>query len=104
MSLIVTFKTDEQRAIGLIAGIKSLGEWGVLTPSSYLVGTSASPGHVMEILQPLLGPDDDLWAFSVSAPWAGYGNVEVEDVAVSQLGPFSDWVDRDWDEASQSRP
>lgn len=28
MSLIVTFKTDEQRAIALIEGIKSLGEWG----------------------------------------------------------------------------
>ena len=61
MSLIVTFKTDEQRAVALINYIKSLGEWGVLTPTSYLVGSTASPGQVMEELQPLVGPDDDLW-------------------------------------------
>jgi hypothetical protein len=103
MSLIVTFKTDVQRAVALIDYIKSLGEWGVLTPTSYLVGTTASPGRVMEKLQPLLGPDDDLWVFSVRSPWAGYGNVEAEDVAVGQLGKFADWVPRDWDEARQSR-
>lgn len=104
MSLIVTFRADERRAVGLIDDIKSLGEWGVLTPTSYLVGTISSPGEVMEKLQPLLGPDDDLWVFTVSAPWAGYGNAEVEDVAVGQLGEFEDWVPRDWDEVRQSRP
>lgn len=104
MSVIVTFETDEQRAIALVGHIKSLGEWGALTPSSYLVETTASPGLVMEQLQPLLGPQDELWVFSVTAPWAGYGSVEVEDLAVGQLGPFTDWVPRDWDEESQSRP
>ena len=45
MSLIVTFKTDEQRAIALIASIKSLGGHSMVTAQSSIVGADGE--HVV---------------------------------------------------------
>ena len=104
MRLLVTFSTDAGRCDAVIGAIKSLGEWSLLTPSSYLLETNIGPGRILETLQPLLGPNDGLWVFSLAAPWAGYGAPEVEDHAVAMLGLFDDWAPTDWNDITQSRP
>lgn len=104
MSLVVTFAVEQARNAALIDVVKSLGDWCALTSSSYLIATNIGAGGVMEKLQPLLGPTDSVWVVSASGPWAGYGASEVEDSAVALLGEEDDWIPRDWDEATKSRP
>jgi hypothetical protein len=104
MPLVITFQVEQVRCAALIEAVKSFGDWSELTPSSYLSTTDISPGAVMEKLQPLLGPADNLWVVSASGPWAAYSDPVAEDHAVVLLGQDDKWIPRDWDEISQSRP
>jgi len=104
MPLVVTFEVDQARSASLIDAVKSLGDWSALTSSSYLLATNVGAGGVIERLQPLLGPADSLWVISASGPWAGYGSPEVEDHTVTLLGREDDWVPKDWDNVTKSRP
>ena len=103
MAYIVLFSVEPPRATGLIETIKAFGEWGELTPTAYLLQCEADPGSIMETLQPMLGPKDELWVFRASGPWAGYGDVLAEELAVARVSPEASWVPRDWNAATQSR-
>ncbi len=104
MAYIVLLSVEPPRKAGLIEAIKALGDWGELTPTSYLVHGGADPGSIMEMLQPMLGPRDALWVFPASGPWAGYGDVLVDELVAAWVSPEASWVPYDWDEAKQSRP
>ncbi len=104
MAYIVTFSVEPPRVAGLLEAIKALGEWGELTPTTYILQSDVDPGSIMEMLQPRLGPKDDLWVFRAGGPWAGYGDVLVEELATAWVSPEALWVPRDWDDATQSRP
>ncbi|MBX3479808.1 MAG: hypothetical protein KF842_05370 [Caulobacter sp.] len=91
MALIITFNVSSSRLPALISGVKALGAWGALTSTSYLVATDMRPGEVMERLHGFGAPDEDLGVLTASAPWASYGNVEVEDHA-EVLGAPDDWT------------
>lgn len=104
MPFIITFEIEEIRRVSLVSALKGLGDWSAMTSSSYLVATDAGAGGIMETLQPLLGPADSLWVISAAGPWAGYGNPEADDHAVSVLGRDDAWTPKDWDEATKSRP
>lgn len=104
MAHVFIFSVEPSRELGLVEAIKALGEWGILTPTSYLVEGEFDPGKVMECLQPMLGPMDALWVIKAGAPWAGHGDPIVGDLAVACLGHDQAWIPRDWDEATQSRP
>jgi hypothetical protein len=104
MAYIVTFSVEPPREAGLIEAIKALGDWADLTPTTYLLQCEVEPGSLMEALQPMLGPKDSLWVFPACGPWAGYGDVLVDELVVAWVGPDALWVPRDWDEATQSRP
>jgi hypothetical protein len=104
MALIITFNIDATRAPAMVEAVKQLGEWGVLTPTSYLVATDMRPGEIMERLHGFVSPQEDLWVITVNAPWAGYGNVEVDDHSELLLGASDDWTIWDWNEVSSSRP
>lgn len=103
MAYIVAFAVEPSREAGLIEAIKALGEWGVLLPTALILQCEADAGAIMETLQPMLGPKDDLWVFRACGPWAGYGDVLVDELAAAWVGPEASWVPRDWDEATQSR-
>jgi hypothetical protein len=103
MAFIITFNVGPARLTALVDEVKALGEWGALTPTSYLVATNMLPGEIMERLHRLVAPDEDLWVVTAAAPWASYGNAEVEDHA-ELLGAPDDWTVWDWDDASSSRP
>ena len=103
MAVIIMFTVGPTRTAAVVAAVKTLGEWGALTPTSYLVETDARPGEIMERLHGLVSPDETLWVVTAAAPWASYGVAEVEDFA-ELLGQPDDWTVWDWDEATQSRP
>ena len=99
MNYLITFDiADTGVRDAVSAAIRRLGEWGELTPQSFLVESEAAVRPTIERLQRLLGPCDAIWVFSVSAPWAGHGDPIVEDHAVALLGNFEDWVPADWDD------
>jgi hypothetical protein len=103
MALIITFNVNPSRVAALVEAVKALGEWGALTPTSYLITTNTCPGEIMERLHGFVAPDEELWAITAAAPWASYGNAEVEDHA-ELLGAPDDWTVWDWDAASSTRP
>ena len=103
MALIITFNINASRVSAMVEAIRELGQWGVLTPTSYLVATDMGPGEIMERLHGLVSPQEDLWVITAADLWAGYGDVEVVD-HVETLGASDDWPTWDWDEASSSRP
>ena len=84
-------------------GIKKLGEWGEITPTSFVVVSEENAGVITERLQFLLEPQDSIAVISVSQPWATYCNPIVEDFLISQLGQDEDWTPHDWNEETQSR-
>jgi hypothetical protein len=104
MAVVIIFNVAAPRAEPFVQALKALGDWGMVTDSAFLVETELAPGAVMERLHPMTGPDDDLWVFTATGPWACYGDVLAEDHAEALLGPFESWVVWDWNEARQSRP
>ena len=105
MNYLITFAVESADIrSSLISAIQNLGEWGELTPTSFLLEADLDVQPLIELLQPLIGPSDSLWIFSVVAPWAGYGDPIVEDHAVDLLGEFQDWVPKDWNDNQGSRP
>jgi hypothetical protein len=103
MAYVVSFCVEPPRDVELVQAIKALGEWGRLTPTSFILECENDPGVIMEQLQPMLGPKDDLWMISASGPWAAYGDPIVEEL-MTWVGPEASWVPRDWDEKTASRP
>lgn len=101
MKYLITFETESPASI--VAAIKNLGEWGELTPTSYLLESSQEVRNIIEQLQPLLGRSDAIWVFTVVAPWASHGDPIVEDHAYALLGPFVDWSPKDWDDGADCR-
>ena len=105
MPFIVTFSVEEpSRRSEVVGGIKALGDWAELNAHAYYFVGDAKAGETMESLQPMLGPNDNLWVFTVCNPWAGYGNVLADGDVAATLGPDEDWIPRDWDEVTRSRP
>lgn len=105
MAFIITFNVEYRRAATFASSVKALGDWVPLTPTSFLVETTVPLKSIMETLQPILGPKDDLWVMGAVAPWAAHSEPIAEDHVETWLGePFGDWVPRDWDEETQSRP
>ena len=103
MAYIVLVSVEPPREAGLIEAIKAFGEWGELTPTTYILQCKVDPGSIMETLQPMLGPADSLWVFRASGPWAGYGDVLVDELVEAWVSPEASWAPHDWDEATQSR-
>lgn len=104
MNYLITFNIADAGARDAVSGaIRQLGEWGELTPQSFLVESGEAVRPIMERLQRLLGLGDAIWVLTVSAPWAAHGDPVVEDHAVGLLGEFEDWVPADWDDGLGER-
>ncbi len=105
MAFIITFNVESSRTATFVNSVKALGDWVPLTPTSFLVKPTVPLKGIMEALQPMLGPKDDLWVIGAMAPWTAYGDPIAEDHVETELGePFGDWIPRDWEEETQSRP
>ncbi len=102
MSYIITFDIEPDRRLGLVDAIKATGEWGEVTPTSYLVASQQTVRSIIETLQPMLGPQDSLAVMTVSAPWAAYCDPNVETLAVSLLGKDETWIPKDWNGTDRS--
>ena len=103
MNYLITFHTVQARNDQLHETIRSLGEFGLVTPNSYVVQSGLTAAAIIELLQKELGPSDDVGVFAVGQPWASYCNVIVEDFLVSALGDFEDWTPRDY-ESENKKP
>ena len=102
MNYIITFEIEPDRRHSLVEAIKATGEWGEVTPTSFLVASQKPVRYIIEVLQPMLGPKDSLAVLSVSAPWAAHCDPIVEDFAHVLLGQFEDWIPRDWNGKDRS--
>ena len=102
MSYIITFDVEAERRTGLVQAIKTTGDWGEVTPTSYLVASPQTVRSIIETLQPMLGPQDSLAVVTVSAPWAAYCDSNAETLAVSLLGKDETWIPKDWNGTDRS--
>jgi len=103
MNYLITFTATTEKLSAIIEQIKQLGEWGEITPNSFVVASNENAGVITQQLQMLLGPHDSIAVFSVSQPWASYCDLIVEDFLVSEIGEYEDWTPRDWNGDTQSR-
>ena len=103
MAYIITFTATARNYARIVSEIKKLGNWGEVTPSSFVVATKENAGAITERLQLLLGPQESVAIFTVSRPWASYCNLIVEDFFLSEIGEDEDWTCHDWNEETQSR-
>lgn len=105
MNYLITFGTNPTRNEQLHKSIRELGEFGLVTPTSYVVQSDLTAASIIELLQKDLGPSDDIGVFAVCQPWASYCDVIVEDFLVGALGDFEDWTPRDFEsEESNDKP
>lgn len=105
MSFVVAFSVDEHdRRASVVERVKALGDWAILTLNTHYFAGEVKPGEALETIQPMLGPQDALWVFAVYNPWAGHGDPLADDDVAGTLGPGEDWIPRDWDDATESRP
>jgi hypothetical protein len=104
MKALIAFKAESENASNLLKRkLETFPSWVVLTPSAYLIVATVSISELIETLQRYLGPQDELWVFEPTAPWAGYGDPIVDDHVVGILGAGIDWIPTDWPERAQGR-
>ncbi len=104
MNIIIVFECEEEaRRKKIEAAIKLHGDWGLMTSDAILLETAHDIRILMEELQPLLGPKDNLWMFQAKAPWSSHGICIVEDHAAALMGPAVDFIPKDWDEEAGYR-
>jgi len=103
MNYLVTFTSTTENHSAVVEQIKQLGEWGEITPSSFVIASKENAGVITQRLQILLGPHDSIGVFSISQPWASYCDLIVEDFLASEIGEYEDWTPSDWNEDTQSR-
>ena len=91
---LVSFQSSPDRALNLLAAIKSEGDWAILTPSCVALTTETPLAALIERLHVLADdPADQLWIVGASGPWAGWGDPIVPD-HLCVLGPEVDWTPR----------
>ena len=103
MNYLITFTTSKSNYARLVDHIKRLGNWGEVTPSTFVVVSDENAGVITERLQLLLGSNETVAVFSVSKPWASYCDPIVEDFLISEIGQDENWTPHDWNETTQSR-
>lgn len=105
MPFVVAFNADhDDRRADVVERIKARGDWAILTLNTFFFAGDAMPGEALEAIQPMLGPQDALWVFTVSSPWAGHGDPLADEHVAGTLGPGDEWIPRDWDGEAKSRP
>ena len=102
MNYLITFTATAKNYSEIVEKIKNMGEWGEVTPSSFLVVSNENAGAITENFQLLLGQQDSFAVFSVSKPLASYSDIIVEDFILSKIGEDEDWVIKNWNEETQS--
>lgn len=97
MNDLITLSTNPTRSERLHESIRGLGEYGLVTPTSYVVQSDLTAASIIELLQKGLGPSDDIGVFAVGQPWATFCDLIVENFLVGAHGEFEDWTPRDYE-------
>lgn len=103
MNYLITFTATTSNYSRLVDQVKGFGDWGEITPSSFIVVSDENAGVITEKLQLFLGPNESVAVFSVSKPWASYCDLIVEDFLISNIGEYEDWTPHDFSEITQKR-
>lgn len=70
----------------LLAKLKTLGGWIMLSESSYAIDTQLGVSAVTAALQPFLDANDQLYVITLTRPWDGWGPQNRNSWLIQKLG------------------
>ncbi|HUU39838.1 MAG TPA: hypothetical protein VMW42_02740 [Desulfatiglandales bacterium] len=78
--LLITYDLNnpDQDYSGFHDAIKCYGSWADLSESSYAVETDVKPTAIRDKLKEHIGKKDQVYIFTLTAPCAGMGSLEVK--------------------------
>jgi hypothetical protein len=92
---IVIFEAEDEYRPAIVAEVKAMGWWAMLTSSVIMVTTEQPVKSMIERLHQLVGEKGSLWIVTPTGPWASYGDAIVEGEVSAVIGPETDWMPAD---------
>lgn len=89
---VIAFDVEPEHHRAMVLAIEALGEWAQLTPTTFAVATNEPAGSIITKLHRNIRANEQIWVVRASAPWAAYGNPDIEDF-LDKLGPEEDWIE-----------
>lgn len=77
---IVTYDLNyETKRPPIVKEIQALGGWARVSESCYVVSTSKTTQQIFDSLRHLIDDNDNLYVFTLTQEWNGWGPQEVND-------------------------
>lgn len=79
-AFVVTYVvTQESKRPPIVAAIKDVGNWAMLSATSFAVATESDAQAVFEKLKPLIDDEDNLYVIPLTGPYMGFAPRDVNE-------------------------